>query len=387
MAADHMHNTASLDDKGFTQLQPAAVSSLTDAVAALEFMLQDKFTILSSQNGDRGSWQETLTHPKIIHSAPACLAAILEMLSNSSFFQIPEEETQRILLTLINSLQDGGRESSIAVFWLTEACAAMLRHNGDREFAQETATRLAPILEGIPRHEKTGLLGDYSTDQPKNLANFKLRPSLLFAQACRQLAEIWHGLEEEGTGDHWHSRGQHTEKNVRIYFWNKKLGLFRSHRSHPEVLDPPGSALAVFRKTATSGQLMTVSRMFNKYCEELFNTDGIRQSFQVSADSTPEANAISASKADSLEARNFSPAAIGWFAYTVGFVADGLCETIMVNTARELLEAENLRRQQNSADDPASAFNCKDMITACRAVSSAYAIQERRELRKKQNLF
>ncbi len=389
---------------GINNARPPPVDCLASATAALENMLERKFdqAIRCDEPGLAGL--RLPREHREIHLYLERLAAVLEMVAETGLTVFSDQDIHRTITSFLDACrqnegwifssqlsfeESGGAgrfsEPAIpAVLWLTDAVWGAFRHTGNTEFAANAVPVLRTVMEDIPRHEKTGLISGEQPDEAKNVADFLFRPSLLFAQACHQMAELMNGLQEEGLADSWHYRGQQTEKNIRIYFWNKKLGMFRKSRAAMDLGDVHGSALSVYRKTATSGQLMTVARQFSRYYDTLTDRGAIRQLLSeedISAEST-------ASFDEDASTDSFSSVAAGWFAYALDFIDHELAEQVLIEVARNLLaqEAAAKRAGEGESDafrEGASVVAFWDRITAAsRTVAASRAIQERRNLKQ-----
>ncbi len=313
------------------------------------------------------------------------LALILEALEASGREALPPEQMQAAVLCFVDRRREDGRLPAAvdaegrACYrledrqgfaggngeWTATAAWAAFRLGGGRDFAAAVAPALIQGLNQVARDAKTGLIEDSNPIPGADKKSFRLRPSLLFFQAAHHLAEILRELQQEGEGDYWQHCSQLVAKSIRIYFWNKKAGLFRTTSAAPDLVDIQGSALSVYQKSATSGQLMTIARTFQRQFGQLIRGGAVRQLLDIgSGDSTPARDGLAQSADD------FSLEAVGWFVYALDFADSARAEQLFLDVAARILG----HRDAVSGGHP-------DLPAACRLLTAGRALLERRSVR------
>lgn len=305
------------------------------------------------------------------------LASLLEMIIASPRELLTESEIEAAVKPLfqpaISSVKPDLREA-VKKLWLADIIWCVLHRMNDAEFINQATNFLTEMLENMPLDQRTGLIPRNPADRDKeDNRDFLFFPSLLYFQACHQASEILREINQEGEADQWNHRAEITAKNIRIYFWNKKIGLFKSGTILPDLTDVQASALAVYRKAATSGQLMTIAGTFRDNYQKLVKEGMVQRWFP------PDTEPPEDPKYYLGMGKKSSPFALepaGWFAYTLDFVEPRLAEQIIAEATAKTIEiihtGEKGKSQKKGSELPA----------ASRILAAIYAIQERRAHKK-----
>ncbi len=366
-----------------------AIGKLEDDI----FLMLERLQRRSYAGGER---MRALTGCEQSNFDLQALTAVLAMIADTRPAAFAEQElqqtvnlflqTQRADSVFADSLAADGSpvytESAVpfhvpAVLWLTEAVWSAFRSTGDRTFAESAVAVLQPALEALPRNPKTGLWEAPSSNGEPRQPIFLFRPSLVLAQACHQLSDIFHDLNRDGQADHWQHTGQLIEKSIRIYFWNKKIGMFRQRTALPSLIDIQGSALSVFRKTATSGQLMTIAGQFQNHYREFTRQGAIRRFFK-GHPSMPDRESPSAlpRECSADDTTEYDTMAAGWFAYTLDFSDSSLADQLTEETIANIYSVRDEANAENSPD--AMPLAPSQVPAACRLATAGHAILGRR---------
>jgi hypothetical protein len=209
---------------------------------------------------------------------------------------------------------------------------------GDKTLVRNAVPKLIKAIESMPRNPKTNLVfidpdvdwaccgyGLTSTVRKKGDLLFG---SLLYIQGAERLADLLQTLGRDGDADMWRAAAQQVAKKVRMYFWDKRVGLFRAASTCCQEHDIWGSALAVFLNVATSGQLMSIARYFQQNYDQIVLEGHIRHlpagTYWEDTDSPPEEYQNGA----------FWAVPVGWFVYTLDIVDAELASRTVVDLAQ-----------------------------------------------------
>lgn len=212
---------------------------------------------------------------------------------------------------------------------------------GDRQLIRNAMPRLIQAMEAIPRNPRTGLVtidpvpawdrcpyGFTDTVHKKGDVFFA---SLLFVQAAEQLADLLQSIGREGDADMWQAEGQLVAKRIRMYFWDKRVGLFRAASHSCREHDVWGSAFAVQLAVATSGQLMSIASYLRTHYDEITMRGQVRH---LPADTYWE-------KCDTprgtYQNGGYWAAPSGWLAYALDIVDPALADRVVLDLTNDFL--------------------------------------------------
>jgi hypothetical protein len=100
--------------------------------------------------------------------------------------------------------------------------------------------------------------------------------SLLFVQACRQLADLLRCGDREAESRQWEKEGAVVAASVRKVFWDPQVGLFRAATLRCREHDIWGSAFAVYLGVADARQSAVIATYFKTHYAELVQDGQIR---------------------------------------------------------------------------------------------------------------
>ena len=221
--------------------------------------------------------------------------------------------------------------------FMVDAVWCAFRHLGDHTLIERNVPRLVKGLQGVPRNAKTDLVyidpthtwercGYGFTDSVRTSGDV-LFPSLLHVQACQQLADLLQSLGRDGDADMWRAESQHVAKRIRMYFWDKKPGLFKAATACCREHDLWGSAFAVYLNVATSGQLIAIAKYFQTHYEDIVRNGHLRH--------LPAGEYWEKTETARGTHQNgaFWAVPSGWLAYTLDIVNPELADRTVVDLA------------------------------------------------------
>lgn len=220
--------------------------------------------------------------------------------------------------------------------WLT------VQRTGNAELGDELAPKLVKALQALPRGDRTQLV--HVADEVRNFGatcpfapgarkrGDLLNSSLLLAQAYQQLADIMQHLRRDGDADMWRAEAQLVAKRVRMYFWDKNLGLFRAATRRCTEHDIWGSVFSVYLNVATSGQLVAISRYCSEHLGEVVKRGHVRGM------PPGELWADCDIPAGEFENGGYWSGAAGWLAYTLDILDPGMADRLVMDLARQFVE-------------------------------------------------
>lgn len=210
--------------------------------------------------------------------------------------------------------------------------------SGNIAFVRDTLSPLTRALEALPRNSETGLVfTDPDSDNSRHcsMGTERLRKrgdlliaSLLYARACWQMGDLYQSTGEDGQADMWRAEGDLAAKRIRMYLWDKHIGLFRSCTDGHSQHDVWGSSLAVYVNVATSGQLMSIGGYLRDNYDELFYGGRLRHFPAAAA-------AVGALGDPNGEGQNggFWSLPVGWAAYSLNIVEPSLADRLIIDLA------------------------------------------------------
>ena len=233
-----------------------------------------------------------------------------------------------------------GRPGTDVVPFVVDVAWHTFQYAGDDGLLEELVGTLAPAMEQVPRNPKTDLVyldpddddsgPNYGYTDTIRKRGDLLFCSLLYVQASRQLADLMQAAGRDGDADLWRATAQTVAKRIRMYFWDKKIGLFRAASSRCRQHDIWGSAFAVYLNVATSGQLMSIARYFIDHYDDIIYRGQLRHlpARTFWEDSTTPAG--------SYQNGGYWAAPVGWLTYTLNIVDPALADHTTIELAADL---------------------------------------------------
>lgn len=224
-----------------------------------------------------------------------------------------------------NPVADGS-QFTVDVAWHT------YQQTKDRAFLETIIEGLVKTMNAAPRNPTNGLVhikpGGWDrcpygfTDSVRQQGDL-LFCSLLYIQACCQLADLLAVLERDEEASQWREKAVKVTASVRQTFWDERIGLFRAATVYCGQPDIWGSAFAVWLGVATPEQSVTIARYFQEHYGELVQTGQIRH--------LPGGMYWDAAcPRDTYQNGAFWATATGWFVYTLNLIDPELANRTLI---------------------------------------------------------
>jgi hypothetical protein len=205
------------------------------------------------------------------------------------------------------------------------------RHTKDEVLRRESVPMLVKSLNYLPRNPTNGLVhiaypGErcpygFTDSIPKS--GDQLFDSLLFVQACRQLAEL-------SDDKQWLTEADRVAGSVRSVLWDESVGLFRAATGNCNAPDIWGSAFAVYLGVATREQALKIAGYFKDHYNEMAQDGQVRHipGFMDWSGKKIEKNG------GHYQSGAFWATPVGWFVYTLDLVDAKLADQTLVDMVR-----------------------------------------------------
>jgi hypothetical protein len=230
-----------------------------------------------------------------------------------------------------NPVADGS-QFLVDVAWHTH------RKLGDPALIGEIAGDLVRAMACVPRAAESGLVwidpneewdrASYGFTDTVRKQGADLFCSLLFVQACRQLADLLRvaGRDEALVG-RWRREGVRVAERIADAFWDERTGLYRAATVRCREHDIWGSAFAVFLQVAPPRHQQAVAAYFRDHYPEIVHRGHIRHlPGGVYWDATECRWMASVAKPDAYQNGGYWPTPAGWFVYTLDLVDPQLAD-------------------------------------------------------------
>ena len=178
-----------------------------------------------------------------------------------------------------NPVADGS-QFTVGVAWHT------YQRTKDGQLLRDILGPLIKTLQAVPRNPETGLVHidptlawdrcPYGFTDTARKQGDVLFCSLLYVQACRQLADLLHAAQQVEDASEWKRAATRAAESVRKVFWDAKLGLFRAATVKCREHDIWGSAFAVFLQVADSQQSRAVAHYFKTHYDQIVQRGQVR---------------------------------------------------------------------------------------------------------------
>jgi hypothetical protein len=225
---------------------------------------------------------------------------------------------------------DGG-QFTVGVVWHT------YRRTNDRTLLEETLDPLVKTMRAVPRNPDTGLVfidpgGEWDrcpygfTDTIGKQGDV-LFCSLLYVQACRQMADL---LRQGGRADEaeaWRAEGTAAGEAVRETFWDADTGLFRAATVRCRQHDIWGSAFSVRLGVADEPQSHAVATYFRDHYDAIVQHGQIRHL-------PGGVYWESGCRPGTYQNGAYWATPTGWFVYTLDLVDPALADRTVVDMVR-----------------------------------------------------
>lgn len=226
-----------------------------------------------------------------------------------------------------NPVADGS-QFTVEVAWIT------YEQTKDVVFIRQIIDKLVKTMKAAPRDPKNGLIYikpsgwdrcPYGFTDGVHKQGDVLFCSLLYVQACRQLANLLDVVDRHEEAQSWRREAKRLIPVIRRTFWNEKTGLFRAATVKCAQPDIWGSAFAVWLGVADSRQARTIAEYFKNHYAEIVQDGQIRQ--------LPGGMywEISSAPVGFGDDGGYWATATGWFVYTLDLVDSKLADKTIVD--------------------------------------------------------
>lgn len=178
-----------------------------------------------------------------------------------------------------NPVADGS-QFLVDVAWHTH------RKTGNLELVRRTIGGLERTMRAVPRGPQTGLVHirpDLDHDRcPYGFTDSVwktgdcLFESLLYVQACRQLADLEDCVGRADPAVQWRREAEEVSRAVRQVFWDQETGLFLAATVRCGQPDVWGSAFAAYLGVADREQTLRVARYFREHYDGIVRCGQLR---------------------------------------------------------------------------------------------------------------
>jgi len=178
-----------------------------------------------------------------------------------------------------NPVADGS-QFTVDVAWHT------YQKTKDIQLLREIIESLIKTMNAVPRNPQNGLVyikpGEpwdrcpYGFTDTIRKEGDELFCSLLYVQACRQLADLLQTLERSNDAGKWAAEGERVAASARSVFWDGDTGLFRAATVRCREHDLWGSAFAVSLGVADPEQVQRIAAYFKDHYKEIVQDGQVR---------------------------------------------------------------------------------------------------------------
>ena len=203
------------------------------------------------------------------------------------------------------------------------------RRTGDETLLREVFDPLLRSMAAVPRRPDDGLVFidperewdrcPYGFTDTVRKTGAVLFCSLLYVQACRQLAELLEAGDHEAEAHRLAAESERVAASVREVFWDPGMGLFRAATARCREPDIWGSAFAVYLGVADERQSVAVAECFRAQYERIVQDGQVRH--------LPDGVYWeSAGPRDEYQNGGFWATPTGWFVVTLDLVDPALAD-------------------------------------------------------------
>jgi hypothetical protein len=229
-----------------------------------------------------------------------------------------------------NPVADGS-QFTVEVAWYT------YQQTKDRAFLQQIIDSLVKTMRAALRNSQTGLIYikpvgydrcPYGfTDSVREQGDV-LFCSLLYLQACGQLADLLDAVDRPGEAASWRLEAGKMAPAIRQTFWDASLGLFRAATVYCGQPDVWGSAFAVWLGVATPQQAVAIAGYFQDHYSKIVQAGQIRH--------LPGGVYWDAAcPRDTYQNGAFWATPAGWFSYALDLVNPDLASRTIVDLVND----------------------------------------------------
>ncbi|MEI7835852.1 MAG: hypothetical protein WCK05_05505 [Planctomycetota bacterium] len=232
-----------------------------------------------------------------------------------------------------NPVADGS-QFTVEVAWYT------YQKTKDDQLLKEVLDKLVETMDAAPRNPATGLIHikaegwdrcPYGFTDSIRKQGDELFCSLLYVQACRQLADLMEAGNRPEDAKKWRSEAEKLLPVIRKTFWDGKTGLFLATTGLCNQPDIWGSAFAVYLDVASAQQAKTIAAYFKDHYGQIVQKGQIRHLpgglfWQAGCDPNTYQNG------------GFWATPTGWFVYTLDLVDPKLADQTVIDLVNDFRE-------------------------------------------------
>jgi hypothetical protein len=226
-----------------------------------------------------------------------------------------------------------GSPFTVAVAWHT------YRRTRDVQLVRGIAEPLVRTMNAVPRNPATGLVhivpGEPQERCPYGFTDTIRKQgdvlfcSLLYVQACRQLADLLEVAGRDDDARHWTAEGERVTQSIRKVFWDGQIGLFRAATVCCREHDIWGSAFAVYLGVADAAQSQAVATYFRDRYTEIVQAGQVRHL----PGGVYWEEAVS--RRDTYQNGAYWATPTGWFVYTLDRVDPDLADRTVIEMVND----------------------------------------------------
>ena len=226
-----------------------------------------------------------------------------------------------------------GSQFTVAVAWHT------YRKTRDVQLVRGIVEPLVRTMNAVPRNPATGLVhivpGEPQERCPYGFTDTIRKQgdvlfcSLLYVQACRQLANLLAVAGRDDDARNWTAEGKRVAQSIRKVFWDGQVGLFRAATVCCREHDIWGSAFAVYLGVADAKQSQAVATYFRDHYAQIVQAGQVRH--------LPGGiyweKAVS--RRDTYQNGAYWATPTGWFVYTLDRVDPDLADRTVIEMVND----------------------------------------------------
>ena len=178
-----------------------------------------------------------------------------------------------------NPVADGS-QFTVGVAWHT------YQKTKDEVLLKEILDALVKTMNAVPRNPETKLV-HIRPGEPQDRCPYGFTDtigkggdvlfcSLLYVQACRQLADLLTAGDRAAEATSWREEATKVTESINKVFWDQEIGLYRAATVTCREPDIWGSAFAVFLGVANTDQSRAIATYFKEYYGEIVQHGQIR---------------------------------------------------------------------------------------------------------------
>ncbi len=227
-----------------------------------------------------------------------------------------------------NPVADGS-QFTVDVVWHT------WKKTGDSLFVREVMADLDRTMEAVPLNPETGLVHIRPEGHDRCPYGFTdtilkqgdvLFASLLYVQACRQMADMAEVAGNPAEKVVWERKAQETISQIHAVFWDEETGLYTAATLSCRQPDIWGSAFAVYLGVADTETALKIASYFKQHYYEIVYRGQLRH--------LPGGmywQSVYHTQPDTYQNGAYWATPVGWFVFSLDLVDRDLAEQTVVD--------------------------------------------------------